>query len=177
MLSIVPTVAWNAVLVNDSYAYYVASRCYGKPEWDCAIRVYDKDLNLVWKRTNLPNGKKETFTYAEGKLLTASGNHWSQKYEYEKDKWKVLTAYSIGTGEEEWECDLSHLAYESLCNSPYHKCFFYSELPGGKFGPSHLLRIRASDGKIMEDLNYGRSIYSCATSIIAHGLVLRGDLG
>lgn len=169
-------VAWNTVLVNDVHGYYVATRWYGNPEWDCAIRVYDRDLNLVWERTGLPNGKKDTFTYAEGKLLTGSGNHWSKKYEFGSDEWKVLTAYSIRDGSVAWTCDLSHLAYESLPNIPYFNGYFYAEITGGKFGPSHLLRIRALDGKIVESLNYGRSIDSCAPCIIAHGRVLSGDL-
>lgn len=169
-------VAWNTVLVSDSYGYYVATRWYGKPEWDCAIRVYDRDLNLVWEHTGLPNGKKDTFTYADGKLLAGSGNHWSNKYESGGDKWKVLTAYSISDGDVAWSCDLSHISYESLSNAPYYNGFFYAEITGGKFGSSHLLRIRASDGKIMEDLNYGRSIDSCAPCIIACGRVLSGDL-
>jgi len=72
-------VSWNTVLVNDSYGYFVATRWYGKPAWDSAIRVYDKDLKLIWEKTGLPNGKKDTLTYAEGKLVTGSGNGWAKK--------------------------------------------------------------------------------------------------
>jgi len=71
--------SWNTVLVADSYGEFVATRWYGKPTWDSAIRVYDKDLNLVWEKTGLPNGKKDTLTYAEGKLVTGSGNGWAKK--------------------------------------------------------------------------------------------------
>ncbi len=41
--------------------------------------MYDRDLNLVWERTGLPNGKKDTLTYAEGKLVTGSGNGWAKR--------------------------------------------------------------------------------------------------
>ena len=71
-------VSWNTVLVNDSNGYFVATRWYGKPAWDSAIRVYDRDLKLVWEKTGLPNGKKDTLTYAKGKLLTGSGNGWAK---------------------------------------------------------------------------------------------------
>jgi len=169
-------VSWNTVLVNDSYGYYIATRWYGKPEWDCAIRVYDRDLNLVWEHKGLPNGKKDTFTYVDGKLLTGSGNGWSMQYESGGNSWKVLNAYSIRDGSVVWKCDLSNIPYQSLSNAPYYKGFFYAETWGGKYGPSHLLRIRASDGKIVEDLSYGRPVNSCAPCIIAHGRVLSGDL-
>ena len=168
-------ISWNTVLVDDSQGYFVATRWYGKPEWDSAIRVYDRDLRLLWERTGLPNGKKDTLTYAEGKLVTGSGNHWSKKYE--GSAWKYLAAYAIRDGSVLWKCDLSHIPYESLFNVPYFNGHFYAETTGGVFGPSKLLRIRASDGAIVEMLDYGRSISSCAACIIARGKVLSGDLG
>ena len=125
-------ISWNTVLVNDSHGYFVATRWYGKPEWDSAIRVYDKDLNLVWERTGLPVGKKDTLTYAEGRLVTGSGNHWSKKYE--GDKWKYLAAYSISDGSILWKCDLSAIPYESLFNLPYFNGHFYAETTGGQYG-------------------------------------------
>jgi len=72
-------ISWNTVLVDDAHGYFVATRWYGKPAWDSAIRVYDKDLGLVWEKTGLPNGKKDTLTYAEGKLVTGSGNGWAKR--------------------------------------------------------------------------------------------------
>jgi hypothetical protein len=168
-------ISWNTVLVKDSHGSFVATRWYGKPEWDSAIRVFDPDLNLVWERTGLPVGKKDTLTYADGKLVTGSGNHWSKKYE--GDAWKYLAAYSISDGSVLWKCDLRPIPYESLFNLPYFNGFFYAETTGGDYGPSKLLRIRASDGRLMEVLDYGRSISSCAPCIIAHGRVLSGDLG
>lgn len=167
-------ISWNTVLVNDSHGYFVASRWYGRPEWDSALRVYDKDLNLIWERTGLPVGKKDTLTYAEGRLVTGSGNHWSKKYE--GNKWKYVAAYSVQDGSILWRCELSHIPYESLFNLPYFNGFFYAETTGGDHGPSKLLRMRASDGKLTEVLDYGRSISSCAPCILAHGRVLSGDL-
>ena len=168
-------ISWNTVLLEDEHGYFVATRWYGKPEWDSAIRVLDKDLNLVWERTGLPIGKKDTLTYVVGKLVTGSGNHWSKKYE--GGTWKYVAAYSISDGSILWKCDLSHIPYESLFNLPYYNGYFYAETTGGKYGPSKLFRIRASDGILAETLDYGRSISSCAPCIIAHGRVLSGDLG
>ena len=168
-------ISWNTVLVEDGYGNFVATRWYGKSEWDSAIRVYDNDLNLVWERTGLPIGKKDTLTYVDGKLVTGSGNHWSKKYE--GDAWKYVAAYSITDGSIIWKCDLSDIPYESLFNLPYFNGYFYAETTGGKYGSSKLLRIRASDGALVETLDYGRSISSCAPCIIAHGRVLSGDLG
>jgi hypothetical protein len=168
-------ISWNTVLVDDDHGYFVATRWYGKPEWDSAIRVFDSGLNLVWERTGLPVGKKDTLTYVDGKLVTGSGNHWSKKYE--GDRWKYVAAYSISDGSIIWRCDLAHIPYESLFNLPYFNGYFYAETTGGEYGSSRLLRIRASDGALVETLDYGRSISSCAPCIIAHGRVLSGDLG
>lgn len=168
-------VSWNTVLVNDSHGYFVATRWYGKPEWDSALRVYDQDLKLIWERTGLPIGKKDTLTYAEGRLVAGSGNHWSKKYE--GTAWKYLAAYSIRDGSVLWKCDLSQIPYESLFNIPYFNGCFYAETTGGRYGSSRLLRIRVSDGALLESVDYGRSISSCAPCIIAHGKVLSGDLG
>ena len=168
-------ISWNTVLVDDDHGYFVATRWYGKPEWDSAIRVFDKDLNLVWEHTGLPIGKKDTLTYVDGKLVTGSGNHWSKNYE--GDAWKYVAAYSITDGSIIWKCDLSHIPYESLFNLPYFNGHFYAETTGGKYGPSKLLRIRASDGALIDTYDFGRSISSCAPCIIAHGKVLSGDLG
>jgi len=106
-------ISWNTVLVNDSHGYFVASRWYGRPEWDSALRVYDKDLNLIWERTGLPVGKKDTLTYAEGRLVTGSGNHWSKKYE--GNKWKYVAAYSVQDGSILWRCELSPTKASSTC--------------------------------------------------------------
>ena len=125
------------MLVDDDHGYFVATRWYGKPEWDSAIRVFDRDLNLVWERTGLPIGKKDTLTYVDGKLVTGSGNHWSKKYE--GDAWKYVAAYSITDGSIIWKCDLSHIPYESLFNLPYFNGHFYAETTGGKYGSSKLL--------------------------------------
>jgi hypothetical protein len=111
----------------------------------------------------------------DGKLVTGSGNHWSKKYE--GDKWKYVAAYSISDGAILWRCDLSAIPYESLFNLPYFNGHFYAETTGGQYGASKLLRIRASDGALVETLDYKRSISSCAPCIIAHGKVLSGDLG
>jgi hypothetical protein len=168
-------ISWNTVLVDDNCGCFVATRWYGKPEWDSAIRVYDKDLNLVWERTGLPIGKKDTLTYVGGRLVTGSGNHWSRKYE--GDAWRYVAAYSISDGSIIWKCDLSQIPYESLFNLPCYNGYLYAETTGGKYGSSRLLRIRASDGALVETLDYGRSISSCAPCIIAHGRVFSGDLG
>lgn len=95
-------ISWNTVLVNDSQGYFVATRWYGKPEWDSSIRVYDKDLNLIWEQTGLPVGKKDTLTYAEGRLVTGSGNHWSKRYE--GDKWKYVNSIPMRLGSPRAAC-------------------------------------------------------------------------
>ena len=168
-------ISWNTVLVNDDRGDFVATRWYGKPVRDSALRVYDKDLNLVWEHAGLPIGKKDTLTYVDGKLITGSGNHWA-KGKYLGEDWKYLAAYSITDGRVVWKCDLAHVPYESLFNLPYFNGFLYAETLGGEHS-SKLLRIRASDGQIEEILDYGRSISSCAPCILAHGKVLSGDLG
>jgi len=165
--------SWNTVLAKDAHGYFVATRWYGKPEWDSAIRVYDQDLRLIWERKDLPVGKKSTLTYAEGKLVVGGGNCWSQKYE--GDAWKRVVAYAIATGRIAWECDASEYQFTSIMNVPYYNGYFYAETQNGPHA-SQLLRIRASDGEIVEVLDYGRPVTSCATCIIGHGNVFSGDL-
>jgi len=176
-------ISWNTVLVNDSHGYFVATRWYGKPVWDSAIRVYDRDLNLVWERKSLPHGKKDTLTYADGRLVTGTGNGWAKKrvgegwkYLYTGDKWKHIAAYSIADGEVLWKCDLSKFDYWSIGNLPYFNGYFYTENGGSPPQTTKSFRINATNGKLEEVYDYGRMITSCATHIIAHGLILSGDL-
>jgi len=168
-------ISWNTLLVNDTNGYFVATYWYGAKEWDSAIRVFDRELNLVWEKTGLPIGKKATLTYADGKLVSGSGNQWYA--EYKGDNWKYIAAYAIGTGEVVWRCDLSKYAYTCILNVPYYNGCFYAETQDGeRTESSKVFRINGSDGKLEEVLDYGRRISSCATSIIAHGKILSGDL-
>jgi len=168
-------VSWNTLLVNDANGYFVATYWYGAKEWDSAIRVFDKDLNLVWEKTGLPIGKKATLTYADGKLVSGSGNQWHA--EYKGNDWKYIAAYAIGTGEVVWKCDLSPYTYTCILNVPYSGGYFYAETQDGeRTETSKVLRINGTDGKLEEVFEYGRRITSCATSIIARGWILSGDL-
>ena len=167
-------ISWNTVLVSDSHGDFVTTRWYGKPEWDSAIRVYDKDLNLAWERTGLPNGKKDTLTYAEGKLVCGSGNGWSKNYT--GDKWKYIAAYSVSNGKIVWKCDLSKFDYIGILNVPYSNGYFYAENGGSPPQTTKCFRINASTGKLEEVYDYGRMITSCATHVMAHGRILSGDL-
>jgi len=167
--------SWNTLLANDSHGYFVATRWYGRKEWDSAIRVFDQDLNLVWEKTGLPIGKKATLTYADGKLVSGSGNHWHA--EYKGDEWKYIAAYTIGTGELDWKCDLSEYAYVYVANVPYYNGFFYATTKDYFDRPvtSKVFRINGADGDLEEVLDYGRPISACAPYIIARGRILCGD--
>jgi hypothetical protein len=141
--------------------------------WKGAIRVYDKDLNLAWEKTGLPSGKKDTLTYADGKLVGGAGNGWVQ---YTSGDWKHIAAYAIDTGAVVWKCDLSRYDFRCVSNMPYYNGCFYAEAQGAPPPTSKVFRIRASDGKLEEVLDYGRTNTSCATCIIARGRILSGDL-
>ena len=166
--------SWNTVLVDDEHGYFVATRWYGAPEWDSALRVYDRDLNLVWEKTGLPHGKKATVTYADGKLVVGSGNGWNAKYT--GDTWKYIAAYSVSSGDVVWKCDLKAFQYKTVLNAPYFGGCFYAETQDGKPNTSKIFRIDASNGALEEVLEFGRPITSCAPCIIAHGKVFSGDL-
>jgi len=167
-------ISWNTVLVNDSHGYFVATRWYGAPEWDSALRVYDADLNLLWQKTRLPHGKKTTMTYADGKLIVGCGNGWSKKYT--GDRWKYVAAHAIADGRVVWKCDLKDYAFGSIMNIPYCGGCLFAETQDGEEGTSKLFRIDAATGKLQEVLDYGRPLTSCATCIVAHGMILSGDL-
>jgi len=167
-------ISWNTVLVSDTHGDFVATRWYGKPEWDSAIRVYDKDLKLVWERTKLPNGKKDTLTYADGKLVCGSGNGWSKNYT--GNQWKYIAAYSITDGKVLWKCDLSKFDYSGILNVPYGDGHLYAESSCVPPQTSKCFRINAKTGKLEEVYDYSRAITSCATHLLAHGVILSGDL-
>jgi PQQ-like domain len=166
--------SWNTVLVNDSYGYFVATNWVGDMFWDSAVRVYDRDLKLVWERTHLPFGYKGTLTYADGKLVTGSGNIGSRRYV--GSDWKYIPAYAIGDGRFLWKCDLRDYDYATIMNVPYFNGSFYAETQDSPPMNSKLFRIRACDGVLSEVINYQRPITSCAQCIIAHGKVFSGDL-
>ena len=167
-------ISWNTVLVKDSHGYFVATYWNNKNEWDSAIRVFDKDLSLVWERTRLPIGKKATLTYADGKLVSGSGNQWHANYQ--GDAWKYISAYAIGTGDIVWNCDLSQHDYVCILNVPYANGYFYAETQDPRPVHSKVFRINGANGKLEEVFDYGRPITSCATSVIAGGKLLSGDL-
>jgi hypothetical protein len=167
-------VCWNTVLVNDSFGYFVGTRWLGEQEWGSAVRVFDGDLKLVWERTKLPFGNKDTLTYAGGKLITGSGNAWSHKYTGRA--WKYIPAYAIDDGRIVWRCDLADYDYTNILNVPYYNGFFYAETQDRPPISSKVFRIRGSDGRLEEVLNYDRPMTSCAQCIIAHGKIFSGDL-
>lgn len=167
-------ISWNTVLVDDGNGNFVATRWYGRPEWDSAIRVYDHDLNLVWQKTELPNGKKDTLTYVDGKLICGSGNGWSKNYT--GDEWKYLAAYDIADGRVVWKCDLSDYDYSGILNVPCLGNYLYAETSTSPPMTSRCFRINVGTGELEEAYDYGRAITSCATHIIAHGKIFSGDL-
>ena len=167
-------ISWNTVLVDDENGYFVATRWYGRPTWDSALRIYDADLNLVWEKTRLPHGKKATLTYAQGKLVVGSGNGW--KADYTDDTWKYLAAYRVTDGNEAWRCDLKAFPYKSILNTLYFGGGFYAETQDGEETTSKIFRIDAAGGELLEVLDFGRPVTSCATSIIAGGKIYSGDL-
>ena len=166
-------VSWATVLAeDDARGYAVATRWYGKPEWDTAVRVYDQDLRLRWERTGLPGGKKDVLTYAEGKLVAGVGNGWGR---YAGDAWKAVVAHRIGDGEVAWRCDLKEYDFVAIPNAPYFHGHFYAESEGPRPHVSRIFRIRASDGALREVLDTGEVVASCAPAIIAAGRLFSGD--
>jgi len=173
--------AWNTVLTADVHGSYVATYWISPTdanEAGSAIRVYDEDLNLVWEKTGIPAGKKATLTYANGKLVTGSGNGWGARYP--DDRWKYIAAYAIETGAEVWRCDLTAYTYTCILNVPYFNgCFFAETQDDRNATPgvtSKVFRIDGATGKLEEVLDYGQDHSSCATCIIAHGKLFSGDL-
>lgn len=170
--------SFNTVLVNDATGYFVLTRWHTdatkNTQWDCGIRVYDRDLNLVWAKKDLPYGKKATITYWDGKMVIGTGNHWGPKYSNADPAWKKLTAFNVKDGSTAWVCDLSDLNYISVFNVPYYNGHLYAEVENSP--NSYLVRIRASDGQRMETLTYDHRVSSCAPCIIAHGKMFSGNL-
>ncbi|MCA9134884.1 MAG: PQQ-like beta-propeller repeat protein, partial [Planctomycetales bacterium] len=170
-------IAWNTVLTDDTHGAYVATYWIGPSdsnEWGSGIRVYDKDLNLLWEKTGLPAGKKATLTYADGKLVVGSGNQWGARYT--DNRWKYIAALAVDSGAEVWKCDLSKFDYTCILNVPYFNGNFYAETQDTPGISSKVFKIDGQTGKLEQVLDYGRDISSCATSIIARGKLLSGDL-
>jgi hypothetical protein len=112
--------------------------------------------------------------YAQGKLVVGSGNAW--KADYTDDTWKYLAAYRVADGSEAWRCDLKAFQYKSILNTLYFAGSFYAETQDGEETTSKLFRIDAGTGELLDLLDFGRPITSCATSIIAGGKIYGGDL-
>lgn len=170
-------ISWNTVLIDDAHGPCVATYWIGPTdsnEWGSGIRVYDTSLNLRWEKTGLPAGKKATLTYAEGRLVTGSGNGW--RAQYRGNSWKYIAAYAVADGKLLWKCDLSPFDYTCILNVPYHGGYFYAETQDVQGQRSKLFRIRASDGQLSEVLDYGRAVTSCAPCIVARGKLFSGDL-
>lgn len=173
------TISWNTVLVDDAHGKFIATYWFGLKgglgesgmQWNAALRVFDPDLRLVWERVHLPGPKKSTLTYAQGKLVIGTGGHWAGRYEGEA--WKYLVAYDVATGDEAWRCDLRAHDFDFIMNAPYAWGSFYAETSGRR---SRLLRIDAATGELLDVLDYGAPVSSCAQPIIARGLMLSGDL-
>lgn len=168
------TISWNAVLINDYNGFFLATYWYGNPQWDSAVRVYDRKLRLVWSKKNLPGGKKTTLVYANGILSAGIGNSWSEKY-FGND-WKKLEAWSIKDGTKVWETDLSEHGFLSIPNILYFNGNFYAETQDPPGFNSKLFRINAYRGTIEGMLNYGFPSTSCAPPIIANGMLFSGNL-
>ena len=162
------------MLTGDSRGSFVATYWYDG-NWKGAIRVYDKNLKLVWEKTGLPTGKKHTLTYADGKLLTGSGDGWVT---YTGGDWKYIAAYAIDTGAVVWKCDLSKYNYQCIENVPYFNGCFYAQADEDhdKYPSSFLFRIEATNGKLAEVFDYGHTINACAPCIIAAGKIFKGAL-
>ncbi len=174
------TVSWNTVLVDDEHGPLIATYWMGFQggrgekgmQWNAALRVYDEDLNMVWERCCLPGPKKSTVTYADGKLVIGTGGHWAGRYEGEA--WKYLVAYEVGSGDEAWRCDLRDYDFTFIMNAPYAYGSFYAEADGKS---AKLFRVDGGTGELVDVVDYGTSLASCAQPIIARGLMLSGDLG
>lgn len=173
------TTSWNTVLVNDEHGPLIATYWFGLKgglgergtQWNAALRVYDPELNLVWERAQLPAPKKSTVTYAQGKLVVGTGGHWAGRYEGEA--WKYLVAYDVETGDEAWRCDLRAHEFDFIMNAPYAYGSFYAEASARS---ALLLRIDAATGELLDVLDYGAPLASCAQPCIARGMMLSGDL-
>ncbi len=168
------TISWNTVLVDDHFGYYIVTYWYGANTGNGAVRVYDRELRLVWERKNVCADKKATVTYADGKVIVGTGN--SRKPQKDcGDECKTLTAWYVTNGTVAWQTDLSDYTFRAIINIPYFNGCFYAETQDVR-GTSKLFRICAIDGTIKEILDYGRPITSCAPSIIANGMLFSGDL-
>ncbi|MHC4815846.1 MAG: PQQ-binding-like beta-propeller repeat protein [Planctomycetota bacterium] len=175
------SISWNTVFVDDKHGRYVATYWYGAPSkdrYDCAIRVYDTDLNLEWERTELPLDRKTTLCYFDGKLVVTPGHVFSY-FNYSGDGWKYIPAYDISTGTLVWKCDLSAYDYPGMLNAVYYNGFVFAETVNYRgYGepPSFVFKIDGSTGRLVEVFGRGDWVTSCAPCIIAHGKLFSGDI-
>ena len=169
-------ISWNTVLVKgtDAAHSYVGTYWYDS-NYHAAIRVYDENLNLKWQQTGLATGKKHTLTYADGLLLTGSGDGWVT---YPGSDWKHITAYNVADGTTAWTCDLSAYNFQCIENAPYYNGYFYAQTDEDHdlYPSSFVFRINASTGKVDEVFDYGHTVNACATCIIADGNMFKGAI-
>jgi hypothetical protein len=167
-------VSWNTMLIDDENGYYIATYWYEAPAWGGTLRIFDKNLNLVWIKEKLPTGKKTTLTYNNGKIIIGSGNTWTQLYT--GDGWKKVSAFSIKDGTLAWETDLKNYGYLAIYNVIAFNGSLYAETQDRPGFDSLLFKLNETDGKIQEIFNYHAPHNSCAPSLIADGKFFSGNL-
>ena len=166
-------ISWNTVLVNDSHGYYVATRWYGAPGLGFGPAGVRRRLESgLGEDKAAARQRNRLVTYAEGR----AGGWQRQRLEVgllgrrpgstsRPTPWRTATKHGNAT--------LAKFDYKSVLNTPYHGGHFYAETQDGDEFTSKVFRISAADGKLLGVIDYGRPLTSCATSIIAHGMILR----
>jgi len=169
----------NTLLVDDEYGYFIVTLWI--PEYNSLnyglLSIYDKDLNLIWEKTDVFTAELQSTTYFQGKLFV------SQCPGYEYDIWKTrdeseykkIRAFNISNGNVIWSSDLTKYSFTNILDYPYYDGYIYGITDNTGTDKDRIyFKINAENG-IVEEVLYPRFQFSaCATPVISNGLLAEG---
>lgn len=170
----------NTILVKDGSGYFIATYWFGEDYYASSIRVYDKNLDLVWEKKGLPLWQKYVPTYHGGQLFIAgqgTGNGFLYYTPYADDRWKFVMALDIRTGREIWRRDLREFNYAMMANMIYADGLLVAETQGESKGQTYQVFVfDAGKGRLLSVFDSRRYATSCAQPLLCNGLLFSGDL-
>lgn len=170
----------NTLLVNDKYGYYIATVNWNGYVYDGTIVVYDSSLNVVWKKTRYVE-RLTSISYHDGLLFSAESGGW---YDFLQERmknkdWKHVTAFHIKDGSVAWDLNLSKYNYKNIHDAQYCNGYVYAITDNTGLPPvpdRFLFRIDASNGKLVEVLDFGFPLSICASPVITDGKLIEAGV-
>ncbi|MBI3945433.1 MAG: PQQ-binding-like beta-propeller repeat protein [Armatimonadetes bacterium] len=177
------------VLADDAHGYHVICHYFASRAYGGSIRVYDADLNLIWKVEGLNTWLKAIPCYHDGVVYVGTGEAFQYPINHEwyrgrKEDARVI-AYRITDGSVKWKCEVDPEAmYRPEANRSVDQVLYCngyiigaSALGGGAEGSfAQLYVIDARTGALVRTYTHDARVGACGRSALSFGRLFRGDL-